>query len=71
MANNEEQDLFDVPKLNYLTPEQVRAYPQFANATDEEVENIIHSLYELGQITSAIISRELKSQEPDQEGEKE
>lgn len=71
MANNEEQDFFDVPKLNYLTPEQVRAYPQFANATDEEVENIIHSLYELGQITSAIISRELKSQEPDQEGEKE
>ena len=71
MANNEEQDFFDVPKLHYLTPEQVRAYPQFANATDEEVENIIHSLYELGQITSAIISRELKSQEPDQEGEKE
>lgn len=71
MANNEEQDFFDVPKLNYLTPEQVRAYPQFANATDEEVENIIHSLYELGQITSATISRELKSQEPDQEGEKE
>lgn len=71
MANNEEQDFFDIPKLNYLTPEQVRAYPQFANATDEEVENIIHSLYELGQITSAIISRELKSQEPDQEGEKE
>ncbi len=70
MANNEEQDFFDVPKLNYLTPEQVRAYPQFANATDEEVENIIHSLYELGQITSAIISRELKSQEPDQESEK-
>lgn len=71
MANNEEQDFFDVPKLNYLTPEQVRAYPQFADANDEEVENIIHSLYELGQIASAIISRELKSQEPDQEGEKE
>lgn len=71
MANNDEQDFFDVPKLNYLTPEQVRAYPQFANATDEEVENIIHSLYELGQIASAIISRELKSQEPGPEGEKE
>lgn len=70
MANNEEQDFFDVPKLNYLSPEQVRAYPQFANATDEEVENIIHSLYELGQITSAIISRELKSQEPGTKGEK-
>lgn len=71
MANNEEQDFFDVPKMNYLTPEKVRSYPQFANATDEEVENIIQSLYELGQITSAIISRELKSQEPEPDGEKE
>lgn len=71
MANNEEQDFFDVPKMNYLTPEKVRSYPQFAIATDEEVENIIQSLYELGQITSAIISRELKSQEHDPGGEKE
>jgi galactose-1-phosphate uridylyltransferase len=65
MPTYEEQDFFDVPKMNYLTPEQVRSYPQFVNATDEEVENIIQTLYDLGQITSGIISRELKSPEPE------
>ncbi len=71
MANNEEQDFFDVPQLLHLTPEKVRSYPQFADATDEEVFNIINSLYDLSLITYDLVSKELTPQSPEPGEEKE
>ena len=42
----------------FLTPQQVRADPNFKDATDEEVENIIHTLHQLSLITYEVICRE-------------
>jgi predicted ATP-grasp superfamily ATP-dependent carboligase len=35
----------------FLTEEEVRSFPQFANASEEEVENIIDTLHDLALIT--------------------
>lgn len=42
-----------------LTEEQIRAYPQFKEETDEEVANIIDSLHKLSLIIYEIVQREL------------
>jgi hypothetical protein len=45
----------------FLTHEQIRAYPQFKDATDEEVVNIINTLHQFALITYEIISREINA----------
>ena len=42
----------------FLTPQQVRADPNFKDATDEEVENIIDTLHQLSLITYELICKE-------------
>lgn len=44
---NEHQNSPENESLLFLTPEEVRADPNYSNASDEEVENIIHTLQTL------------------------
>jgi len=41
---NEHQNSPENESLLFLTPEEVRADPNYSNASDEEVENISHTL---------------------------
>jgi len=43
----------------FLTEEEVRAFPQFKDVTDEEVKNIICTLHDLALITYEIFCKEL------------
>lgn len=50
-------------QLITLTEKQVRAYPAFANATDEEVLHIIDTLHQLALITYNVISSEMQQEQ--------
>jgi hypothetical protein len=45
-------------KRLFLTEEEVRAFPQFQDATAEEIENIINTLHALALITYEIFCKE-------------
>ena len=50
-------------KLNQLlslTEQQVRAYPEFTEATDEEVLHIINTLHQLSLITYEVFANDLQ-----------
>lgn len=49
-------------KRLFLTESQVRAYPQFKDASTEEIINIINSLHQLALITHELVSKELNEQ---------
>lgn len=49
-------------KRLFLTESQVRAYPQFKDASPEEIINIINSLHQLALITYELVSKELNEQ---------
>ncbi|MFT3949059.1 MAG: hypothetical protein QM763_18995 [Agriterribacter sp.] len=51
------------PRL-FLTEEQVRSFPQFKEASDENVQNIISTLHDL-----ALASYELFCREPNKDNE--
>lgn len=53
--------------LLMLTEEQIRAYPQFKDETDENVANIIDSLHKLSLITYEIVQRELSEKSKDEQ----
>ena len=46
-------------QLLSLTEQQVRAYSEFTNATDEEVLHIINTLHQLSLITYEVFANEL------------
>jgi len=46
-------------KRLFLTEEQVRSFPQFKDASPEEVENIIGTLHDLALISYELFSREI------------
>lgn len=46
-------------KQLFLTENQVRSFPDFENATDDEVENIISSLHIFSLITYEFVTGEL------------
>jgi hypothetical protein len=50
-------------QLITLTEKQVRAYPAFANATDEEVLHIIDTLHQLALITYNVITSEMQQEQ--------
>lgn len=52
--------------LLFLTPEQVRADPKYANTTDEEVENIIHTLHTLALAAYDVYCKEEAQKDKDQ-----
>ena len=47
----------------FLTEEEVRAFPQFKDATAEEIENIMDTLHALALITYEIFCKELGNDE--------
>lgn len=49
----------DSEKKLFLTESQVREYPQFKDASPEEIINIINSLHQLALITYELVSKEL------------
>ena len=49
-------------KQLFLTEKQVRSFPGFENATDDEVQNIISSLHILSLLTYEIVTGELNQQ---------
>jgi len=49
-------------KQLFLTEKQVRSFPGFENATDDEVQQIISSLHILSLITYELVTRELNLQ---------
>lgn len=51
----------------FLTEAQIRKYPQFTDASQEEIINIINSLHQLALITYEIVSREINSKAQIQE----
>lgn len=52
----------DENKPFFLSEEQVRAYPQFKQASSEEILHIINSLHQLSLITYELISREINQE---------
>jgi len=55
-------DILNPENALFLTEKQVRAYPQFRDATEEEIINIINSLHQLALITYDLVSAELNQQ---------
>ena len=49
-------------KQLFLTETQVRSFPGFENATDDEVQQIISSLHILSLITYELVTKELNLQ---------
>lgn len=47
----------------FLTEEEVRSFPQFKNATTEEVNNIIDTLHDLALVTYALFCKEFRQNE--------
>lgn len=48
-------------EVGFLTPAEVRSFPKFANASDEEVWNIINTLHKLSLVTyNAFVKEEAK-----------
>ena len=47
-------------QLLSLTEQQVRAYPEFSNATDEEVLHIINTLHQLSLIAYEVFANDLQ-----------
>ena len=47
-------------QLLSLTEQLVRAYPEFSNATDEEVLHIINTLHQLSLITYEVFANDLQ-----------
>ena len=47
-------------QLLSLTEQQVRAYPEFINAIDEEVLHIINTLHQLSLITYEVFANDLQ-----------
>lgn len=60
--NQDQQAGSESEKKLFLTESQVRAYPQFKDATPEEIINIINSLHQLALITYELVSKELNEQ---------
>lgn len=54
--------LTDVKQQLFLSEEQIRRYPQFKDATLEEIINIINSLHQLSLITYAVITEQISKQ---------
>lgn len=52
-------DILNSEKALFLTEKQVRAYPQFRDAPEEEIINIINTLHQLALITYEVVSVEL------------
>ena len=52
-------DILSSEKALFLTEKQVRAYPQFRDAPEEEIINIINTLHQLALITYEVVSEEL------------
>ena len=55
-------DMLNSEKALFLTEKQVRAYPQFRDAPEEEIVNIINSLHQLALIIYDLVSAELNQQ---------
>jgi len=55
-------DILNSEKALFLTEKQVRAYPQFRDAPEEEIINIINTLHQLALITYEVVSAELNQQ---------
>ena len=55
-----EQKENKVNQLLSLTEQQVRAYPEFTEATDEEVLHIINTLHQLSLITYEVFANNLQ-----------
>lgn len=55
-------DILNSEKALFLTEKQVRAYPQFRDAPEEEIINIINTLHQLALITYEVITAELNRQ---------
>lgn len=61
-TEQEETQASKSSQLITLTEKQVRAYPAFANATDEEVLHIIDTLHQLALITYNVITSEMQEE---------
>lgn len=61
----EHQNSPEEESLLFLTPEQVKADPNYANATDEEVENIIHTLHTLALAAYDVYCKEEEQKDKD------
>lgn len=57
----DQQSSSESEKKLFLTESQVRAYPQFKDASPEEVINIINTLHQLALITYELVSQELNA----------
>lgn len=57
-SNNHEKD-----ERLFLTEEEVRSFPQFKDATSEEVENIIDTLHDLALVTYELFCKETRQNE--------
>ncbi len=55
-------EILNPEKALFLTEKQVRAYPQFRDAPEEEIINIINSLHQLALIAYDLVSAELNQQ---------
>lgn len=66
MNSNELKSAGDISEeqkeIWFLTPEEVRSFPKYKNATDEEVWNVIHSLHRLALVCYEAFVKEEKSQ---------
>lgn len=58
----DQQSSSESEKKLFLTESQIRAYPQFKDASSEEIINIINSLHQLALITYELASQELNAQ---------
>lgn len=52
-------DHSETDKRLYLTAEQVKSFPQFKDATPEDIENIIGTLHDLALISYQLFCREV------------
>jgi pimeloyl-CoA synthetase len=59
---NERKHAQNSNELLFLTGEQIRSSPDFKDASDEEIQNIINTLHNLALLTYRIISKELNQQ---------
>ena len=54
-------------KRLFLSEQQVRSFPEFKNATPEEIENIIGTLHDLSLISYELFCREVQENDESKE----